>query len=288
MASKTDPQPSTQTIDTTSDETSDKPTPIVDEPPEHRPQAPASIPRPTNGPWFNLEDSATRQWRRKISEMSTWIDLQTVIRENNTKTILREFISKFTGSLRDWYQAFREYRQLQLVRCSSVSQAMGILFREFLRDASQFYKQTRQEFFEMRCCSLDMRDIDFHYRRMSFRYHALGGINDESLRQVYLNSLPIKLQGEHQRTIELSNRTLRDITLGEIHMFTLISLDKLCAMKRVFTKMIKEGIKYDKKCKLPDSYHLKCKSTDHCNCRPYRRSRRQPKKEMVFPSKKNK
>ncbi|KAK2665064.1 hypothetical protein Ddye_003638 [Dipteronia dyeriana] len=81
---------------------------------------------------------------------------------------------------------------------------------------------------------------------MSFQYHALGRINDESLRQVYLNSLPTELYGELQRTIELSNRSLRDITLGEIHMFTLTSLDKLCATQRIFTKMIKEDRKYDK------------------------------------------
>ncbi|KAK2650124.1 hypothetical protein Ddye_017613 [Dipteronia dyeriana] len=69
-------------------------------------------------------------------------------------------------------------------------------------------------------------------------------------------------------------------------MFTLTALDKLCATQRVFTEMIKKGRKYDKNCKLPDSYHLKCISTDHCNCRPYRHSRRQPKKERVFPSNK--
>ncbi|KAK2648286.1 hypothetical protein Ddye_015775 [Dipteronia dyeriana] len=61
MASMTDPQPSTQTVETTSDEISDEPTPIVDEPLEHRPQAPAPVHRPTNVPWFNLEDSAPRQ-----------------------------------------------------------------------------------------------------------------------------------------------------------------------------------------------------------------------------------
>ncbi|KAK2634646.1 hypothetical protein Ddye_029438 [Dipteronia dyeriana] len=100
------------------------------------------------------------------------------------------------------------------------------------------------------------RDIDYHYRRMFFRYLSLGGINDESLRQ--------------------------DTTLGEIHMFTLTALDKLCATQRVFTKMIKEGRKYDKNYKLPDSYHLKCKSTDHCNCRPYRRSRRSVSFKTVY------
>ncbi|KAK2641333.1 hypothetical protein Ddye_023096 [Dipteronia dyeriana] len=200
--------------------------------------------------------------------MSVWLDLQTEKRENNTEAILREFVSRFTGSLRDWYQALGEYRQLQLVRCESVSLTTGIVFREFLGDASQLYKQTRQEFFEM-------------------RYHALGGINDETLRLVYLNSLPTELQGELQRLIELSGRSLRDISLGEIHMFTHTALDKLCATQRVFAKMIREGRKYDRYCKFPSTYHLKCNSTEHCNCRTNRSYRKrpfrnQPRKEMNF------
>ncbi|KAK2637673.1 hypothetical protein Ddye_025468 [Dipteronia dyeriana] len=130
IASRTDPQPSTQTIDTneTSDETSDEPTPMVEEPPEHKPQALAPAPKPINSPWFNLEDFAPSQWRRKISEMSAWLDLQTVKQNNNTENILREFVSRFTRSLRDWYQALGKYRQLQLVRCGFVSQALRIIF----------------------------------------------------------------------------------------------------------------------------------------------------------------
>ncbi|KAK2643659.1 hypothetical protein Ddye_018854 [Dipteronia dyeriana] len=126
----------------------------------------------------------------------------------------------------------------------------------------------------MQCCSLDKRDIDFHYRRMSFRYHELGGINNELVK------------GELQRMIELSGKSLIDITLGEIHMFTLTALDKLCTTQIIFSKMLRKGKKYDNYCKLPDSYRIKCKSMEHYNCRPYRHSRRQPKKEKIFSSNK--
>ncbi|KAK2656992.1 hypothetical protein Ddye_010044 [Dipteronia dyeriana] len=187
LATRPDPQPSAQTVDTSesSVETFDEPPPMVDEPPDQRNRAHthAPPPKPTNGPWFNFDDVAPRQWRKRMSEMSAWLELQIAKGGDNTESILREFVSRLTGSLRDWYQALGEYRQLQLVRCGSVSIATGIVFREFLGDASQFYKQTRQEFFEMTVCSLNKEDIDYHYRRMSFRYHALGGINDETLRQ---------------------------------------------------------------------------------------------------------
>ena len=101
---------------------------------------------------------------------------------------------------------------------------------------------------------------------MSGRYHVLSGINDPSLKHVYINSLPSKLQDELHRKIESSGRTIPDITLGEIHMFTLSSLEKLCATQKVFSKMIREGKKYESQCKQP-SFQIKCKSTDQCTCK---------------------
>ena len=76
--------------------------------------------------------------------MSAWLDLQMAKSEQNLKTILREFVSRFTGSLRDRYQALGEYRQLQFVRSPHAFQAMGYIFREFLDDPDHFYKQAIQ------------------------------------------------------------------------------------------------------------------------------------------------
>ncbi|KAK2647794.1 hypothetical protein Ddye_015283 [Dipteronia dyeriana] len=91
MASRTEPQPSTQTVDTsdTSNETSEEPTLIVEEPPDCRPFGPIPTQKPTNGPWFNFDDLATRQWRRRMSEMSAWLDLQTANSSSGT--------SKYSG-----------------------------------------------------------------------------------------------------------------------------------------------------------------------------------------------
>ncbi|KAK0580148.1 hypothetical protein LWI29_037057 [Acer saccharum] len=150
--------------------------------------------------------------------MSVWLDLQLAKSEQNLETILREFVSRFTGSLRDWYQALGEYRQLQFVQIPLASQTMGYIFREFHSDPDHIHKQARQEFFDMRCCSLKRKDIEFHYKRMSQRYHTLGGINDHSLKQVYVNSLPDDLQDEIQRKIDTSGRSLNDTSLGELHI----------------------------------------------------------------------
>ena len=71
--------------------------------------------------------------------MSAWLDLQLSKLEYDLETALREFVSRFTGSLRDWYQALGEYRQLQFVRADSASHAIGHIFREFLGNPTHFY-----------------------------------------------------------------------------------------------------------------------------------------------------
>ncbi|KAK3183218.1 hypothetical protein Dsin_030504 [Dipteronia sinensis] len=243
MASRA--EPSARTYESPG-ESSTGPTPIVEEPPDAPPTQLSQVPksRPTNGPWFQLDDSSPDSWRKKISEMSAWLDLQMAKSEQTLEAILREFVSHFTGSFRDWYQALGEYKQLQSIRSQSISHAMGIIFREFLGDPDQFYKQARQEFFDLRCCSLKKKDVEYHYKRMSGRYHILGGINDQSLKHVYVNSLPTELQEELQRRIDTSGRSFNDITLGGIHMFTLGALHKLCATQKIFSKMLREGKRY--------------------------------------------
>ncbi|KAK0573432.1 hypothetical protein LWI29_007951 [Acer saccharum] len=264
MASRTDPQPSSRTYESPDETASTTPAPFVEEPPEHVPGRPPT--KPTNGPWFTLDDTSPGSWRKRVSEMSAWLHLQLAKSEHNLEIILREFVSRFTGSFKDWYQALGEYRQLQFVRVLLASQAMGYIFREFLGDPDHIYKQARQEFFDMRCCSLKRKDIMFHYKQMSQRYHTLGGINDHSLKQVYVNSLPDDLQDEIQRKIDISGRSLNDTSLGELHMYALNSLDKLCATQRFFFKMLTEGKNLQSQCRQP-SLQFKCKSLASCNCR---------------------
>ncbi|KAK3193411.1 hypothetical protein Dsin_024721 [Dipteronia sinensis] len=117
---------------------------------------------------------------------------------------------------------------------------------------------------------------------MSGRYHILGGINDESLKHVYVKSLPTELQEELQRRIDTSGRPFNDITLGEIHMFTLDVLDKLCATQKIFSKMLREGNRYEGQCKQP-SLHINCKDKDQCFCKPKKKHHFRPFKSRSGP-----
>ncbi|KAL5845948.1 hypothetical protein ACOSQ3_009472 [Xanthoceras sorbifolium] len=199
--------------------------PIIDEPLEEEdskfrprpPEPPPTTDKAGNGPWFSFDITNPRNWRDKVHEFGAWIDLQMTKSNRPLQNVLREFTSLFTGTLRDWYQSFGEYRQLQLVQSPSASHILGIIFKEFIGDFQLIDKQARQEYFEMKCCSLKRKDLNFHFKKISHKYYMLNGLNDETLRQVYINSLPDELQAEIHRHMASTRRDLRNTSLGEIH-----------------------------------------------------------------------
>ncbi|KAH9698020.1 hypothetical protein KPL71_023840 [Citrus sinensis] len=68
---------------------------------------------PSNGPWFTFDDILYSKWRDRLNEMSAWIDLQMLRPGATTQSVLREFATRFTGALRDWFDSLGQYRQLQ-------------------------------------------------------------------------------------------------------------------------------------------------------------------------------
>ena len=114
------------------------------------------------------------------------------------QTVLKEFGSCFTGSLRDWFESLGPYRQLQVIQ-AQISEVLGIIYEQFLREATAANEQTRREFHLMKCCSLQIKDLDFHYKRMSTMYYKLNGFNDHSLKHVFVASLSKEFQPELQR-----------------------------------------------------------------------------------------
>ncbi|KAL5733956.1 hypothetical protein ACOSP7_031817 [Xanthoceras sorbifolium] len=65
----------------------------------------------------------------------------------------------------------------------------------------------------MKCCSLKRKDLNFHFKKMSHKYYMFNGLDDETLRQVYINSLPDELQAEIHRRMASTRRDLRNTSL---------------------------------------------------------------------------
>ncbi|KAH9697796.1 hypothetical protein KPL71_023760 [Citrus sinensis] len=148
--------------------------------------------------------------------MSAWIDLQRLRPGATTQSVLREFATRFTGALRDWFDSLGQYRQLQFVDLPEVSSALAVLHDQFLSDPSAVFEAAKRDYLNMKCCSLNAKDLDFHYKRMSLLFYKLNGFNEPTLKHVFLASLPDELQPDIQRQLTASNLSLDNISLGKI------------------------------------------------------------------------
>ncbi|KAH9780635.1 hypothetical protein KPL71_008147 [Citrus sinensis] len=115
-----------------------------------QPQAQNSY-KPSNGPWFTFDDIPTVKWREKLSEMSAWVDLQMIRSGATIESVLKEFVTHFTGSLRDWFDSLGPYRQLQFVQLPNVSSALAILHEQFIREPSAVFEAARRDYLNMKC-----------------------------------------------------------------------------------------------------------------------------------------
>ena len=70
-----------------------------------------------------------------------------------SQNVLREFCSRFTGSLRDWFESLGEYRQLQLIQ-TTIPIALAVIYEQFIGEPAVSTEASRKEYHHMKCCSL--------------------------------------------------------------------------------------------------------------------------------------
>ncbi|RDX90393.1 hypothetical protein CR513_27748, partial [Mucuna pruriens] len=135
-----------------------------------------------------------------------------------------------------------------------------------------------------------MKDLDKHFQRMSQRFYMLNGLNDPSLKNTYVASLPTEIQPELNRMAMAAQKDFSAMTMGQIHQMTQEAIDKLCRQHQYFSDVMNQKRKFNKACK--KSYlEIKCKDKT-CSCSPKKKKREvQPlkkrKKSFKFFRKKN-
>ncbi|QHO08450.1 polyprotein [Arachis hypogaea] len=132
-----------------------------------------------------------------------------------------------TGNFREWINNFSEYERLQLINSTS-PQFLGVLHQEFVGDIIIIQKRNSQEYFEMKCCSLNKKDLEKHYKRMAAKYYPLGENSNPPLKQVFMTSLPNELQPKLQQMMMTLRKEVTTTTIGEIYQLALAASDKIC------------------------------------------------------------
>ncbi|KAH9716966.1 hypothetical protein KPL71_021652 [Citrus sinensis] len=186
----------------------------------------------SNGPWFTFDDIPSSKWRDRLNEMSAWIDLQMLRPEATTQLVLGEFATRLTGALRDWFDSLGQYRQLQFVQLPEVSSALAVIHDQFLGDPSAVFEAARRDYLNMKCCSLNAKDLDFHYKCMSLLFYKLNGFNEPTIKHIAKTCL-----------------------------------DKLCEQKQFFKELLKDKEPFRSACKRP-YLQIKCKKKKDCDCSP--------------------
>ncbi|KAH9752164.1 hypothetical protein KPL71_014590 [Citrus sinensis] len=220
---------------------------------------------PGTGPWFTFDDLPPARWRERLQELSAWLDLQMVKPDAELSAVLKEFVSRFTGSLRDWFDSLGQYRQLLYLQHPTVSAALMDIHSQFLGEPAAIFATARKEYLQMRCCSMQRSDLHYHFKRMSALFHKIGGINDHTLKHVFLSSLPEELQPEIRRQIANAQLDINNLSLGRLFQLALVSLDYLCDQKKFFRNLMKDKEGFRTACKKP-YLEIKCKDSKHCTC----------------------
>ncbi|XP_062094158.1 uncharacterized protein LOC133800219 [Humulus lupulus] len=135
-----------------------------------------------------------------------------------------------------------------------------------LQDA-QVTERLRTEFFKLKCCSMDKRDLKKHYKKMTQQFYQIGGIDDPNLKQAFLSSIPEPLGEETFILLSGTARTLADATIGEIYQLVLKALEKMCSRYKFIQEFMKQSKKLGNVCSQKD-LRIKCPPESACSCLP--------------------
>lgn len=182
---------------------------------------------------------------------------------DNYKTI-EEFCCRMMNTLKEWYHNLGAFKQDELHRLENTVFVLWVLHNEFIGDMEIFDRKSRQEFFEMKYCSLTVTDLERHYQRMSRMYYVLNRFNYPSLKNTYLSSLPQELQLEIHRIAATAQKNIKITSLGQIHQTTFEALEKLRRLHQHLSEIVEQKSKFTRAWKRP-YLEIKCKDKK-CNC----------------------
>ena len=64
---------------------------------------------------------------------------------------------------------------------------------------------------------MNKKDLEKHFWDMTKQFYLIGGVNDPSLKQTFLSSIPNPLVEESYMLFTTASKTLQNTTLGELY-----------------------------------------------------------------------
>ncbi|KAK8526460.1 hypothetical protein V6N12_020931 [Hibiscus sabdariffa] len=231
---------------------------------------------------FTLDDIPSTRWPQRLQEFQAWMDTQKLTRESNYE-ILSEFVSRFTGMLRDWWNTLSQPDQVVFLTRQSFLEVLQILHKFFLGNQDDLKTLKKKEFFKRKCCSPERRDLQKHFTIMAKLFYFLGA--DPNLKHTILASIPEILQNAVSRHLQSTGKRVENLTIGEIQQETYMALEEICDRKKIIKNYLTGSKEIARACR-DTKLQIKCKEKEDCHCRQKMkfRSRRNDQRPFRTPA----
>ncbi|KAH9792715.1 hypothetical protein KPL71_004244 [Citrus sinensis] len=146
MATKTEDPSTSTTTPIVEDSSSDAETKasLTEPEPSMPPPVPDHSTKPSPASWFTFDDIPRHKWPARLQEFAAWIDLQGTKPNAQPQAVLREFMARSTGSLRDChfaqncpYKSAKAVRLIQHLQHSSMLSENEDVESNFLEQSEQ-------------------------------------------------------------------------------------------------------------------------------------------------------
>ncbi|KAK9043367.1 hypothetical protein V6N11_071712 [Hibiscus sabdariffa] len=203
---------------------------------------------------FTLDDIPSTRWPQRLQEFQAWMDTQKLTRESNYE-MLSEFVSRFTGMLRDWWNTLSQPDQVVFLTRQSFPEVLQILHTFFLGNQEDL-KTLKKEFFKRKCCSPERRDLQKHFTIMAKLFYFLGA--DPNLKHTILPSIPEILQNAVSRHLQSTGKRVENLTIREIQQETYMALEEICDRKKIIKNYLTGSKEIARAC-MDTKLQIKCK-----------------------------
>ncbi|KAL4388578.1 hypothetical protein GQ457_09G008110 [Hibiscus cannabinus] len=218
---------------------------------------------------FTIDDIPSDRWAQRFQEFQAWMDTQKLTRESNYE-ILTEFVSRLTGTLRDWWTSVGEADQVTFLTRQSFSEIIKLLHTIFLGNQEDVKTLKRREFFKRKCCSTERKHLQKHFTIMTKLFYILGA--DINLKHTILASIPEILQNAITSHLQNRGRRIEELTIGEIQQETFMAIEELCEKRKVVKDFLQGSKHISRSCR-DDKFQIKCKQKEDCKCRQHKQRR---------------
>ncbi|KAL2518517.1 Reverse transcriptase domain-containing protein [Abeliophyllum distichum] len=166
---------------------------------------------------FTLDDVPPQKWKTRFQEMQVWCFTELQRPHMTHSRVIKSFLVRLTGFMKDWFDSLGQYRQLQYLNAPTVDEFLNALYWEFCGKQDHLKDIARKEFFKLKCCSYNPKDLNKHFENAVRRFYLIGGMDDPNIKQAYLEYIPQPLGQETLRVIEMRGQSLGTTSFGELH-----------------------------------------------------------------------